>query len=433
MMNGKNLLALIPGKNTQKKKEEENSFKSNKKVFLTYFQSGYGDSVDFNGNPEGLHAGLNDKYQKFKQECIENEEKQKALQQSDLDQKSKIEQEVKKKDIFIELREEEISRLQQKIEETKDSLSGVRNDPEKYGVDADKRPKAQFYLGLIVMIPITLYLCVFYISASYSAFFKEFETTELVPAIFDAQTLSKAWNDGILELIFVLTIPFAFMGLGYLIHMFSKNGGWVNGVKIAALMITTFIFDAILAYQIENSIYNLEKTLNTPPFNLSIAFQSIQFWGIIFAGFVVYIIWGLILDFVMKEYENIDKIKQFIREQLKLVKRHESDIQSIRQKIDDAKLEKTSLESKLLDVIDQLNKNVIPQNEYLLYYTEYVKGWLKAISKELILTREAQKELFLKCKEAALKHLADVGISIDGSSEVNMNELFNSTTDEKEK
>ena len=160
-------------------------------------------------------------------------------------------------------------------------------------------------------MPITIYLIVFYISASYSGFFKTFETTELSAAIFDAQALTKAIKDGWLESVFISTIPFAFMGLGYFVHMFQKEKrtGWI---KILGLYIVTFIFDCILAYQIEKKIYDFEKTLNSPPFDLPIAFRKVEFWGIIFAGFVVYIIWGLVFDFIMKEYENFDKIKCFI-------------------------------------------------------------------------------------------------------------------------
>ena len=84
-------------------------------------------------------------------------------------------------------------------------------------------------------------------------------------------------------------------------------------IKITALFIITFIFDAILAYLIEMKIYEFNKTPDSPEFDLSIAINKVEFWGIIFAGFVVYIIWGLVFDFIMKEYDNIDKIKAFIR------------------------------------------------------------------------------------------------------------------------
>ena len=141
-----------------------------------------------------------------------------------------------------------------------------------------------------------------------SAFFKNFDTDGLTAAIFDGKALTKAMEGGWLEGVFIATIPFAFMGLGYLVHMFQKHKNWLSYLKIATLFIVTFIFDAILAYQIEKKIYDIEKTPDSPVFNIEVAFSKAEFWGIIFAGFVVYIIWGLVFDFIMKEYDNFDKI-----------------------------------------------------------------------------------------------------------------------------
>jgi uncharacterized membrane protein len=128
-------------------------------------------------------------------------------------------------------------------------------------------------------------------------------------SVLDAQAFNKAWDEGPLEGAFVTLIPFVFLGLGYLIHMFGENKNWLNYVKMFLLFVVTFVFDAILAYEIESKIYELNKTFDSPPFDLSIAFTKNQFWGIIFAGFVVYIIWGLVFDFIMKEHKEKDKIK----------------------------------------------------------------------------------------------------------------------------
>src|SRR5690606_33215386 len=137
---------------------------------------------------------------------------------------------------------------------------------------------------------------------------------------FDGNALAKSIEGGWLEGVFIATIPFAFMGLGYLIHMFQKHKSWTSYIKIAVLFAVTFIFDAILAYQIEKKIYEIQKTPDSPPFDLKIAFSSVEFWGIIFAGFIVYIIWGLVFDFIMKEYDNFDKIKSFIRTKIEDIK-----------------------------------------------------------------------------------------------------------------
>ena len=55
----------------------------------------------------------------------------------------------------------------------------------------------------------------FYSSAAYSAFFKDFtpDDTKITQAIFDSQAIGKALADGITELIFILAIPAVFYSL----------------------------------------------------------------------------------------------------------------------------------------------------------------------------------------------------------------------------
>ena len=238
----------VPQEVEEKEHEEE-------KIKLTFFESGYGSSKQAEGNHMIFKACLQDVYMDYKGKCRENEKLQKELKEPYVQEKSKYEIELKKRKTVRAIVEESISALEQKISKYRNEITDVKQNPEKYVEDADKKPKAQFYLGLIVLIPITFYLLVFYISASYSAFFKVFDTNQLTNAIFDANALTKAIEDGWLECIFVSTIPFAFMGLGYLIHMFQKHKNWISYIKIGTLFIVTFIFDAILAYQIEKKIY----------------------------------------------------------------------------------------------------------------------------------------------------------------------------------
>ncbi len=46
------------------------------------------------------------------------------------------------------------------------------------------------------------------------------------------------------------------------------------------------------------------KNIDSPEFNINIAFKDVNFWTIIFAGFAVYVIFILIFNFVMKEYKK---------------------------------------------------------------------------------------------------------------------------------
>nr|BFF40777.1 hypothetical protein BACY1_25820 [Tenacibaculum mesophilum] len=194
------------------------------------------------------------------------------------------------------------------------------------------------------------------------------------------------------------------MGLGYLIHMFQKHKNWLSYVKIGALFIITFIFDAILAYQIEMKIYDYNKTPDSPEFDLSIAFSKVEFWGIIFAGFVVYIIWGLVFDFIMKEYENIDKIKAFIRSKRETIVNLQKSIAEAIEKLNGVKEEISGIEARIANLQRTIDGFVFPNKRYLTYHAEYVKGWYLAIT-DNFLDLKRRDELLSKCDEVEKEHL----------------------------
>ncbi|MGC1630575.1 MAG: ABC transporter permease, partial [Gelidibacter sp.] len=326
-----------------------------------------------------------------------------------VEEKGKQETELKKRRTALMLIEESINGVEQKIVTFKHDMVEVKRDPEKYGLEVDKKPKAQFYLGLIVLIPITFYLLVFYMSASFSAFFKSFDSDELTAAIFDGNALTKAIQGGWLEGVFIGTIPFAFMGLGYLIHMFQKHKSWTSYFKIGLLFVVTFIFDAILAYQIEQKIYEIQKTPDSPGFNLKIAFSSVEFWGIIFAGFIVYIIWGLVFDFIMKEYDNFDKIKSFIKTRREDIMNCEMEIDKLLQKLNPIKEEISGIEGKISDLQRTIDGFIFSNKHYLTYHSEYVKGWFLAIADNFDALKR-RDELLFNCKEEEIKHLQEHSI-----------------------
>lgn len=370
----------------------------------TYENSGLEDSKNAYGSPAVLKTSLENVYEGYLEKCRKDEEEQKRLKAPIEAEHDREKNELNKHRTLKDIKENDQISIIKDIDKIDYDISHVRSDPDSYGLDISKKPKAQFYIGLFILMPITLYLMVFYLSASYSAFFKDFESTEIAAAIFDGHAIEKALKDGWLEAVFVCTIPFAFMGLGYLIHMFlkEKKTGWI---KIVLMFLITFIFDAILAYLIESKIYEMTKTLEDPLFNLSIAFTKVEFWGIIFAGFVVYIIWGLVFDFVMKEHEAIDKINNFINslkedKRNKMIKKEELQV-----KINEIKSQITEIEGKIQGLQRRLDGFLYNKKKYLLFHSEYLKGWKLAISSKLQITKIEGEILLSECEIISQKHL----------------------------
>lgn len=387
----------------------EDTEQAREQIRITYYQSGYGASTKASGDPTTFGVGLKNLYNSYENLCRKQKNEQEILKQPYKQQQEEQRTELKKRETALSIHEENKKALENKIEDHKFQMVDVKQDPEKYGIDADKRPKAQFYIGLLLLLPITIYLIVFYISASYSAFFKNFETDSLSAAIFDANAFSKALQDGWLEAVFVGTIPFVFMGLGYLIHMFQKEKNRIAYFKLGALFLLTFIFDVILAYLIEKKIFEFDRILGQT-FTPEEAVTSVNFWGIIFAGFVVYIIWGLVFDFVMKEHENVDKIKAFIKNKKEELKNDVEKLNALTKKLNDIKEEITAINGKISELQAKIDGFIFPVKEYLVYHYQYAEGWYQAINAELALPKKEKGELRDKCEDISKAHIQDLGL-----------------------
>ncbi len=442
--NIKNLFRLKPILNdepkeaTPKSNIEPNSESTEESRKRTYHESGYRDSSRNSGNHTALSICLDAIYSKFQNEEKELVEKQNKLKEPYLNEQKNKETEIKGLSVSLDNKEDhlknigqDIENVQDKIEKIKFEINDLPRNPEAYNVKATKGASTKFWIGLIILIPISLYLFTFYISTSYSAFFKSFDANgNIIQSVLDAQAFNKAWDEGPLEGAFVTLIPFVFLGLGYLIHMFGENKSIANYSKVALLFIITFVFDAILAYEIESKLYELNRTFNSPPFDLPIAFTKNQFWGIIFAGFIVYIIWGLVFDFVMKENKEKDKIKHEQTKRQKDILIHQEKIQVFEKQREETRNNIGSIKeliAKAKGRIEELQNiidgTIIPTKDYKLYASEYMQGWITFISEKLAVSHSVKQEIIEECKKQYIYNLNKVGANSDSQNSVYMSVL----------
>ena len=399
----------------------------------TYHESGYRDSSRNNGNHTALSICLDAIYSKFQNEEKELADKQSKLKEPYINEQKNKETEIKGLTVSLDNKEEQIKdvqdnidTVQDKIETLKFEINDIPKNPEIYHINASKGASTKFWIGLLLLIPISLYLFAFYISTSFSAFFKTFDpNVNIMQSVLDAQAFNKAWDEGPLEGAFVTLIPFVFLGLGYLIHMFEENKNWLNYVKMFLLFVVTFAFDAILAYEIESKLYELNKTFDSTPFDLSIAFTKNQFWGIIFAGFVVYIIWGLVFDFIMKEHKEKDKIKNEQIKKQKDITIHQERITGFEKQMEEIKNSIASIKELIIKArgrIEELQNIIdgviIPTKEYKSYASEYVQGWITFVNEKLAVSHPVKQEMIEECKNQYNYNLNKVGANSDSQNSV---------------
>jgi uncharacterized membrane-anchored protein YhcB (DUF1043 family) len=286
-----------------------------------------------------------------------------------------------KQEEATDISKEKIPNLKNKIEVLEKEVIGIKRNPEE--IMPDKMSRVSFFIGLLILLALSIYLFIFYSSASFSAFFKEFKLNEIGVAnsIFDPKAISTAADPitgGITELILIISMPFIFIGLGFLIHKFQEKKGTGKFFKIGLLILITFVFDAILAYEITEKIYNL-KAENSfqefAPYTFEMAFQQVNFWLIIFAGFVVYIVWGFVFDFTIDSYDKINVVKQAIKARKSEIKLYQEQLAKFDEQINSLKSAINDLKIKCKKLKGKIDGVIIDTAEFDKILHEFLGGW----------------------------------------------------------
>ncbi len=297
----------------------------------------------------------------------------------------------------------DIETISNKIAELKDDYTEKIADFEKQkqeikngATGTNRTVKLTLIIACVILIALAIYLFTFYSSAIYSAFFKEFSVDDLGlgSTILDSQALSKAWRQGAQAGLFCSLLPFVFVGLGFVVSQFENEEGWKGIAKSVMMYAITFIFDAILAYEISEKIYDMKAltTLNDmPEYTLHMAFADVRFWSIIFLGFIVYLIFGFVFGFAMKTYDDLTDRKGQLRIIDKDIQKEEEKLErkivTEEEKISKKKTELDQVNNDILatnqDIATkegQINGNVIDFDDLYKALNEFFMGWMSYLS-----------------------------------------------------
>lgn len=248
-----------------------------------------------------------------------------------------------------------IENAEKRIQELKEEQQEIRNRKET----VNKEQKLKLTIGLCIIVPLTLYLFIFYSSTFYSAFFRNpTDMTDAMNAMFDSQALANAYAAGIYQLAFVLSAPIIFLGLGFCLHFFSIQEGKAKYLKMLGILLVTVMFDCILAYKIGDQLHTIGVIIGSFPigeeYTVSMAVHDINTWAVIFCGFIVYVIWGIVFDMCMSAYNKLDLnktqlegIKNQINTLQQQIQTEKANIQNLEQQESNAKNKVQSLTAKL--------------------------------------------------------------------------------------
>jgi len=364
--------------------ESSNENQEIRKVYY-YIEDGF-EQAGFNGgNMFSLRVHLNKIYQgyieKNKRLKKDNDEKDEKLLIEGHNVEAKKNTLLSKMD---KLEKNQLEEKKEKINELQNEISNIEENPNS--IEIEKPDKFGFYIGIAIIIFLTLYLWVFYSSATYSAFFREIKFTEnaVFNSIFYSKALVEAMESGFAAFLLTVVSPFVFIALGYLVHRFSEIKKKLNYIKISSLVLVTFIFDSIIAYEITKKIYDalaLNSLNELPEYKISMAFQDVNFWLIIFAGFVVYIVWGMVLSFVSDGYKEFDNVRSAIINRRKKILELKNDIGTFKPEINDLKNEIIKLDSDIKNIDSTIGGIPFNRKEFERIVNEFVAGWMRYLAK----------------------------------------------------
>lgn len=284
-----------------------------------------------------------------------------------------------------------IDEINRKTDELKAEKQRIINAEAKIA----KEQRLKLIIGLVILIPLTFYLFLFYSSTFYSAFYRNpGDMTTAMNAMFDGNALENASANGITELGFVLLAPIIFLGLGFVLHFFSVQKGIEKYLKMGAIVFVTAMFDCILAYKIGEQIHTLGVIIGTHPigeeYTVKMAVYDINTWAVIFCGFIAYIIWGLVFGMCMSAYDKLD-LNRTQLESIEAEKKNlEQRVNAERDNIRNWEQREIELRNGIREQMAKLGNEVyIDYADIRTKMNDYFAGWIKQMQ---ILSLGAQEQ-----------------------------------------
>jgi len=350
---------------------------------ITYTLLGFRSAQKSQSSPEAIEGYLEIVYDKFLTE-------QKLDEQGVKDRISKLKAEIqqeraKKQDIIAEINAQRINKehREKDIEELELEKIEIRNG------DGETGDTIPFVIGAFITLLLTLYLFVFYSSSGYSAFYgiKPGSLGFINPNVF-----ADASNKGGGVIALIILFPVIFLGLGFLIHdSLEKNKKLAHENKkkkftaIITLLFITLIADSFIGYKIAEGVHtnNFNAGRTEDVWKMSFIFYDINFYLVLILGFVVYVIWGFLLNYVLShpylksENEKIKLLVENINIKISEKRQNLSETVSKIHKLESDNITtENKIEDKQKDIIGYEN-GVIPINTSSLKSSigEFMGGW----------------------------------------------------------
>lgn len=349
----------------------------------TYHQYGLRICGRVTGSQPALTPYLSKIYNEEKRQQHKDEATQLRLKQQLNEEITLLDGDISKKENKKSCLEVKSQDLNDKIIDANERLSLAKS---KDG-EVNKMARMKLIIGTLILLLLTIYLFIFYSSTFYSAFLYQpnpDSDISLGSAMLNAKAYSEAIQLGFGSFIFIITAPIIFLGLGYSLHFFMVQKGGTKWFKIGALLFITLAFDCILAYKIGELMYNAwaeRQWEDVAPFTMDMAIQDINSWAVIFCGFIVYLIWGIVFDMIMTAYEDLRSNKYEINQLNAHISDFKNKLANIKQEIVNVNGEINNLQNKKKGIQDKINNSIlVDYTKIRTALSDFFAGWVNMMS-----------------------------------------------------
>ena len=271
--------------------------------------------------------------------------------------------------------------------------------------------KLTFWVSGVILLFLTAYLFVFYISTIYSAVFREStanDETTIFSSVFEPDAirlaLSKSEEGSVLALLFVLLFPVISLGLAFLVgwlakkwlekrgSIFQKKRVFILATLLGTLLVTLFL-DVIIAYQIvdrvafhraliDTSNWGIEELLEPSESVTALGrvLSDINFWLILFLGFVVSLMLSLVYYAFAQENEKRYAVNYNIKIRQRKIAEYKDECKKYKDKLQELETQKNSIEARIKNRQYELNGIVILVSDIKEYIGEFFVGWVSYLN-----------------------------------------------------
>mgnify|MGYP001824828908 CR=1 FL=1 len=298
----------------------------------------------------------------------------------------KINADIKEKQDKIDVRREELLDIRKKYEDDPEAMKRETFSPFKFGISA------------FILIALTGYLFFFYVSAAYKALYTDFEgiAERIAAGLGTGSIMPKpAELAEALQYNFLLfLVPFVFYAFGWAFHVILDMKHKYKFAFLGALIGVTFFVDFLLALLIHNNTEYAKELMGIATRSWA---ANPAFWMILFLGFIVYILWSILLDSIVREWA-----KRMITVNLKKILKHlRNDIKELKAKL----LPEEPIRFDIANLREDIATVIL--GNLKSYIDQFTTGWISYLAPQNL------KEVKVKCvnikKEFEEKHAIKAG------------------------